>query len=260
MSAIHIILQGKGGVGKSLVAALIAQFLKADGGAANNVFCADTDPVNDTFARYDAFGAKRIKILNSNQNIDSRVFDGLIEKLLEHDGDAVIDNGASTFIPLSAYLVENDVIDLLQSAGRVVYIHTVLTGGQAMDDTMAGLHSLLTSQNAPVVVWENEFFGPVAKDGKTFMDTKMFRENEARIAGIVKIHQRNPDTFGKDVELMVSNKLTFGETMTSPLFTMMPRQRLKTVQRSIYDQLANVLRASEVEEPRAAGKIKAAKG
>lgn len=260
MSAIHIILQGKGGVGKSLVAALIAQHLNADSGAASNVFCADTDPVNDTFARYDAFGAKRIKILNSNQNIDSRVFDGLIEKLLEHDGDAVIDNGASTFIPLSAYLVENHVIDLLQGAGKVVYIHTVLTGGQAMDDTMAGLHSLLTSQNAPVVVWENEFFGPVAKDGKTFVDTKMFRDHEARIAGIVKIHQRNPDTFGKDVELMVSNKLTFGETMTSPLFTIMPRQRLKTVQRSINDQLANVLRVTELEEPRAAGKMKAAKG
>lgn len=261
MSAIHCILQGKGGVGKSLVAALMAQYLNADNGASSNVFCADTDPVNDTFARYDAFGAKRIKILNANKNIDSRVFDGLIENLLEHEGDAVIDNGSSTFVPLSAYLVENNVIELLQNAGKTVYIHTVLTGGQAMDDTMAGVASLLTSQSAPVIVWENEFFGPVAKDGKTFVDTKMYRENEGRIAGIIKLHQRNPDTFGKDVELMVSNKMTFSEAMVSPLFTVMPRQRLKTVQRSINEQLDAAFRVVAAEElPRGAGKVKAARG
>lgn len=262
MSAIHIVLQGKGGVGKSLVAALLAQYLNAGSGAANKVFCADTDPVNDTFARYDAFCAKRIKILNSNKNIDPRVFDGLIEILVEHDGDAVIDNGASTFVPLSAYLVENNVIELLQDAGKTVYIHTVLTGGQAMDDTMAGLSSLLTSQNAPVIVWENEYFGVVAKNDKTFVDTKMYKDNQERIAGIVKLHQRNPDTFGKDVELMVSNKLTFNEAMSSELFTMMPRQRLKTIQRSINEQLDGILRVAVAleEMPLAASKVKVAKG
>lgn len=261
MSAIHIILQGKGGVGKSLVAALLAQYLNADSSVASKVFCADTDPVNDTFARYDAFAAKRIKILNANKNIDSRVFDGLIESLLEHDGDAVIDNGASTFVPLSAYLVENNVIELLQSAGKTVYIHTVLTGGQAMDDTMAGLNSLLTSQNAPIIVWENEYFGVVAKNDKTFVDTRIFKDNQERIAGIIKLHQRNPDTFGKDVELMVSNKLTFDQAMSSDLFTTMPRQRLKMVQRSIFEQLDGVLQvAAAVEVPRVASKVKAAKG
>src|ERR1700675_1723506 len=66
MNAIHIILQGKGGVGKSLVAALLAQYLEGK----SNLFCADTDPVNDTFAKYSAFGAERVKILNADKNID----------------------------------------------------------------------------------------------------------------------------------------------------------------------------------------------
>ena len=77
MSAIHLVLQGKGGVGKSLVAALLAQYLAQDKAAA--LLCADTDPVNDTFARYGAFGAQRVKILNADKNIDARAFDGLIE-------------------------------------------------------------------------------------------------------------------------------------------------------------------------------------
>jgi CO dehydrogenase nickel-insertion accessory protein CooC1 len=70
-------LQGKGGVGKSLLATLLAPYLSADKTAA--LLCADTDLVNDTFARYGAFGAQRIKILNADKNIDARAFDSLIE-------------------------------------------------------------------------------------------------------------------------------------------------------------------------------------
>lgn len=234
MSAIHMVLQGKGGVGKSLVAVLLAQYLKSK---SEGVLCADTDPVNDTFARYQAFGAKRIKILNADKNIDARAFDGLVEAMLEHEGNAVIDNGASTFIPLSSYMKENNVVEMLREAGKTVYIHTVLTGGQAMDDTMIGLNNLLTNQNAPIVVWENEFFGEVAKDGKKFLDSKMYENNKSRIAGLVTLHKRNQDTFGKDLELLVSNNMTFDEAMTSDLFSTMPRQRLKIIQRSMYEQL-----------------------
>ena len=117
MSAIHLVLQGKGGVGKSLVAALLAQYLAQGKAAGQALLCADTDPVNDTFARYGAFGAQRIKILNADKNIDARAFDGLIESVLAHEGNCVIDNGASTFIPLSAYLRENSVVELLQASG-----------------------------------------------------------------------------------------------------------------------------------------------
>ena len=36
-----------------------------------------------------------------------------MERLLTEDGIFVIDNGASTFIPLWSYMVENQVIDIL---------------------------------------------------------------------------------------------------------------------------------------------------
>jgi P-type conjugative transfer protein TrbG len=56
--AIHLTLQGKGGVGKSLVASVLAQYLKEQG---KDVRCIDTDPVNRTFAQYSALGADRLK-------------------------------------------------------------------------------------------------------------------------------------------------------------------------------------------------------
>ena len=51
MSTVHLILQGKGGVGKSFIAALLAQYLQEKGVA---VRCFDADPVNSTLASFPA--------------------------------------------------------------------------------------------------------------------------------------------------------------------------------------------------------------
>src|SRR5687767_9544314 len=95
---VHFILQGKGGVGKSLVAAMLAQYFRARNGSVKPF---DTDPVNDTLSQYKGFETKRINILDEDTNtIDARVFDSLMEDLLSTDAVCVVDNGASTFVPL----------------------------------------------------------------------------------------------------------------------------------------------------------------
>ena len=73
--AVHLSLQGKGGVGKSLISSLLAQFYRA---RRVNAACVDADPVNQTFAQYTALGAKHLQLMEANQ-IDRRRFDGLIE-------------------------------------------------------------------------------------------------------------------------------------------------------------------------------------
>ena len=93
---IHLILQGKGGVGKSMVAAILGQFLRARG---LDVRCIDTDPVNQTLTQYTALHAEHLKLM-SESRIDSRVFDQLMERMLTESATFVVDNGASTFIPL----------------------------------------------------------------------------------------------------------------------------------------------------------------
>ena len=49
MAKIHMILQGKGGVGKSFISSILAQHRIAKG---KNPLCIDTDPVNATFLRF----------------------------------------------------------------------------------------------------------------------------------------------------------------------------------------------------------------
>ncbi len=235
VSTIHLSLQGKGGVGKSLVASILAQYLLNRGKA---VRCIDTDPVNKTLSQYRGLPTEQLKLLREG-GVDQRAFDGLMEQLLtDNSAIFVVDNGASTFIPLWNYILENNVHELLRNARKRLYVHTVITGGQALFDTLNGFGQLAestTEQN--IIVWVNEYFGRVERDGKQFADMKVFQDNEHRVFGTVGIPKRNQDTFGRDLEEMISRKLTFSEAIRDADFSIMTKQRLKVIERDLFDQL-----------------------
>ena len=233
--AIHLTLQGKGGVGKSLVASLLAQYFR-DGG--RDVRCIDTDPVNRTFAQYAALRADRLNLRDEHNRIDQRAFDTLMERFLNEDATFVVDNGASTFLPLWHYLLENNALDYLNKNGRRVYVHTVITGGQALLDTLNGFHELAqTTSGRNIVIWVNEYFGRVEADGKKFSEMAAYRENAEKVCGAVIFSKRNQDTFGRDIEDMIAAKLTFREAINEGKLPIMAKQRLKIVQRDLFDQL-----------------------
>jgi shikimate kinase len=231
---VNLVLQGKGGVGKSLVASILAQFYRANGHA---VKCIDTDPVNQTFSQYAGIGAQHLKLMDGNQ-VDRRRFDDLIEEIMATDESFVIDNGSATFIPLWHYMIENSVIGVLKEAKRRLLINTVLTGGQALADTVTGFKSLAeTCDSRNVIVWINEYFGLVQRDGKKFVDMAAYREHQDKVAGMVVLHKRSPDTFGRDIEEMIIRKLTFDEVLQAGGLTLMSKQRLRMVQTQTFSQL-----------------------
>jgi len=237
-NSVHFTLQGKGGVGKSLVSAVLAQYLKTlDGVSVKSV---DTDPVNQTLVNYKALNAMHVNLLNGSK-IDERNFDSLMERLMTEEGPFVVDNGAASFVALSNYMIENDVISMLEESGHSVYLHTVITGGQALNDTLVGLDKLgdqVASKN--LVIWLNEFFGDIEANGKTFTEFKVYQKHMDKIRGIIRIAKRNQDTFGKDMELMAAKKLTFAEVLDGTDFALMAKQRIKTVQKDLFGQLEKV--------------------
>ena len=235
MRTVNITLQGKGGVGKSFVASLLSQHHQQKG---RSVVCIDTDPVNNTLAGYAAFGARRLRIADGSK-VSERNFDQMMEWILGEDADFVIDNGASCFLPLSNYLVENGAVPMIVEAGKAVVVHTVITGGQALIDTLHGLDQLARQMPEPakIVVWLNEYFGDIEKDGKSFEEMAVYQAHQHRVAGVVRLPRQNPDTFGKDLEAMLDRKLTFGEVKASAEFSLMAKQRLTMIGRSIFQQM-----------------------
>jgi hypothetical protein len=247
MGTIHMTMQGKGGVGKTFVAALIAQFLsdKAEEGALP-LKLIDTDPVNCTFTQYRAWPVEQLRIQDEGSTrINERHFDALMENLLTQDADFVIDNGAASFVPLSNYFIENDAIRMLIDAGHRVCVHAVITGGQGLDDTVNGFIQLAKQlpDGADLYVWLNPYFGKIEHQGKTFQAMAAYKNHKDRIRAIIEIPAQSSDTFGADMRDMLEKKLTFNEAVASDQFSIMSRQRLSMVRKVVYERLANALAA-----------------
>ncbi len=237
MATINLILQGKGGVGKSFVASVMAQYLLHNGTVPA---CFDTDPVNASFAEYEAFEAKMLDIMDEEM-IDPVRFDSLIEPVLDLPADAqvVVDNGASTFLPLVAYLNQNGVVPFLKENGHTVRLHSVVTGGPAKRDTLSGLNTLLKNfAGVPLVIWLNPFFGPIVRtEGKSFEDFPIYRDNIQNFESVIRLPDKSKSMFGNDLERLLSARMTFEEARNSSKFGVMQRQRLRMMWAEIKAEL-----------------------
>ncbi|MBX3328435.1 MAG: conjugal transfer protein TraL [Nitrospira sp. HN-bin3] len=238
MALIHLVLQGKGGVGKSMIASFIAQYKLSKG---KLPLCLDTDPVNASFEAYKSLKVQHLTIMQGDE-IDPRSFDHLIELVARTKVDVVIDNGASTFVPLSAYLLTNHIPNLLRDMSHQLVVHTVVTGGQASSDTINGFAQLVKQFPADVqfIVWLNPYWGPIELKGKTFEEMKAYLENKDRVAAIIRLPDLKKETFGRDLSNMLQNHLTFDEAVASPAIMIMERQRLSIIKKQLFEQFSAV--------------------
>lgn len=235
MAKVHLILQGKGGVGKSMIAAMLAQYKQSKG---ITPLCIDTDPVNATFEGYKSLKVKRINIME-NDEINTRNFDALVELIAKADGDVIVDNGASSFVPLSHYLISNQVPELLQEMGHELVVHTVVTGGQALLDTVSGFAQLITQfpAESTFIVWLNGYWGPIENEGKAFEQMKAYTNNKERVAAIVKVPEMRQNTDGRDFSDMLQARKTFDEALADKSIEVMVRQRLTIVRKKMFAEL-----------------------
>jgi len=236
MATIHMVLQGKGGVGKSMLATMLAQYKTCKGQAP---VCIDTDPVNATFYGFKSLNVQRLDVLDEDKNVDASKFDDLIELISETTNDVIIDNGASSFIPLSSYLVANDIASVFEDMGHQLFVHTVITGGQAMPDTLGGFDALVRQfpNECAFVVWLNPYWGKVQYEGLSFEEMSIYKNNADRVIKLVEIPSLTPETFGRDFSDMLKSRRTFDEVISDKSLKIMPRQRLKIIQSKIFDEL-----------------------
>ena len=238
MAKIHMILQGKGGVGKSFIASTLAQHKLAKG---KKLICVDTDPVNATFHGFKKLNVRKINVMSGDE-IDPRKFDDLIELISKSESDVIIDNGASTFVPMSHYLISNQIPALLPDMGHELVIHTVITGSQALLDTLTGFANLIESfpKETLFVVWLNPYWGEIEMDGKRFEEMKTYLDNKSRVSAIIRIPNDKADTFGKDLSEILQSKLTFSEALESKSLPIMVRQRLNIIRKQLFTNIENV--------------------
>ena len=165
-----------------------------------------------------------------------------MEEILEIDDDGtqvVIDNGSTTFVPLLAYMVENDVVPMLVEAGHKVLIHVVLVGGQGLKDTANNFAAVTRHfPGTPVVLWMNPWFGNLTANGKAFEESDIVTSNADSIHGTVALPLLKRETFGKDIEVMLRQRKTFAEVAGDPEYPVMARQRLQVFKSRIFNVIS----------------------
>lgn len=237
MAKIHMILQGKGGVGKSMIAATVAQYKIHKG---QQPLCIDTDPVNATFKGYQVLNVRQLNIMEGDE-INTRHFDSLVELIASTKDDVIIDNGASSFVPLSHYLISNEAPALLRDMGHDLVVHTVITGGQALLDTVSGFAQLANQfpDECLFIVWLNPYWGAIEHEGKRFEQMKSYQNKRDRVSAVIQIPALKEETYGRDFAEMLQARLTFTEALAMESLTIMTRQRLKLIRQQLYAQLDN---------------------
>lgn len=235
MAKIHFVLQGKGGVGKSFVASMLYQYYLEKGLTVSGF---DTDPVNRSFAGYKSFkNITEIDIMDGN-SIDTGRFDELIELIYRKQDNehVVIDNGAVTFIPLCDYMAENKGFQQLEDLGHEIFMHVVITGGQALADTLDGFQSLIDNFQKPVVVWLNPYYGEIAVAGQKFEEFDIFEDYRDFILAVIQIPFYPSATLRKNMEELLAMRQTFNAFINGSSW-LMQRTRIQRYWREVIAEI-----------------------
>lgn len=237
---LNISLQGKGGVGKSYISALLMQYIQDK---KRNIVGVDTDPNNATLKSILSLDVMSLELIQDNQ-ISVAKFDDLTMYLLElKDKDVVIDVGATTFLPLVNYLLESDIINLILSNQYNIVLHIPVVGGEAMPDTLNGLEQLIGAfkTSCTYIVYANEYFGKLTdKDGKSFEEMEAYIKNKKHIHGLVYL-PKNPELITLAIQKMKKANATFDGVLEDESFNILEKSRIGIVKNDIWTKLDLVL-------------------
>lgn len=235
MATIHFSLQGKGGVGKSFLAAMLSMYYR-DKNIPVQIF--DTDPINATLFGFQNLGAQQFEIMKKD-DVDKRKFDQLFSSIFNTTEDVILDVGSNGFVPLCSYIISNRLIPMLTSQGHRITIHTSIVGGQNLKHTVNGFDALCSQfpNETTFVIWLNPFWGEIMFDGKPFEKLKVYEKHKHRISAIIHIPDWDQNMHGKDLADMLEYQITFKQALESDRFGIFEKQRLRIVQDEIFQAI-----------------------
>jgi hypothetical protein len=237
---VHVVLNSKGGIGKSFVASLLGQWLRDHG---RPVVCLDTDRLNASLSDVKALQAEAVPVIDDEGVVDIDAIDGIVDRLAKEEANFVIDSGSTSFAPLGRHLVTEGVADILGQHGKRMIAHAIVSGGSEFGHTVRGLDAMAKQFPASVgiVVWLNEHHGSIGDAEHQFESFPVYQKHKDRFLGVVRLAKLNPTTYGKNLAAMIGRGQTFSEAREDASLFIQTRQRLVEIQRPIWAQIGAVL-------------------
>ena len=159
--------------------------------------------------------------------------------------DVVVDIGAASYVEVSSYWQEHELVDLFPQEGKQLWLHFVVVGGPSLGASMRGIAdqaALSIESNVNVCIWENEYFGPVVIDGVPFSQTGVVDKHWGHIV----LKQRGR-LFVAALEKMINEGHSFADAIESSN-SVLARTRLQRLRDDIWEQLALVFKRDEKKD------------
>jgi len=228
MSTIHFIGGEKGGVGKSVVARLCAQYCID---RSIPFVAADADGSHGALMRFYADYTRPIDLATFEST------DAILSLATESDRRVVVDLPAQSDRPLAAWILEGGILDLAAESGvRVVFWHVVDDG----KDAVTTLDRLLAryGEAAKYCVVKNLGRG---KDFSFFERSPTFATDARLGAAVIEL----PELHGPVMQKIDRLDASFWSAVNGPAngasaFTRMDRQRVKVWLNAGFDQLSKL--------------------
>lgn len=229
MANIHFIGGEKGGVGKSLVARVLAQYFIDS----NIPFLGfDTDRSHGALMRFYSGYASPVVVDRAE------AFDAIIEAAVtQPDRRVLVDLAAQTHEPLSKWMDEGGVFDLAAEGGFTIYYWHVMDAGKDSVDLLAKLLDRFGDRVRYILVL-NQLRGD---DFSIFKKSAVETQAQALGARVISIRRLNEGAIQK-IDATSSSfwaaKNTSGTEHAG--LGMMDRQRVKTWLRSAYQEIESL--------------------
>ena len=227
VSKIHLIGGEKGGVGKSMMARLLAQYC-IDHELPFVGF--DSDRSHGTFSRFYADYASPIQV-------DSyEALDRIVESAVEQPGRRIIvDLAAQTHEPLVKWMDESGVLDMADLSGIAIHYWHVMDSGRDSVDLLTRLLDRF-GQRVRYVVVKNELrgddFGQLDRSGQLDRAKGL----GAKVVSLKKLHDAVVQKIdARNASFWQAKNLT---TIDGPGLGLMERQRLKLWLGNAFDEIA----------------------
>lgn len=246
---LNIVMQAKGGAGKTVTAFIFAQYLRDCLGQENCAFV-DIDFLHGSFSRFKSLDVAYVNTTVVNEYTKEAMTDGTIinavfEAMINIPQAILMDTASSNYIALTSYLEVNDVLEIFHEEDEIkrdVIIHVPLNGGSDFSFCVQELNVLFeTFKNAKFVVWLNNYGGKL--DRQDFKETKIARqlERSGRFLGSVVVptlEQNQKDIFN----LMLLKKLIFDEVELDSCIntSVLKKRQIKKLQEYFYSQLDDI--------------------
>jgi len=233
-----LILQEKGGVGKSYFAKMLMLLLLKDEKAFKIRDCDNASLSLSKFVskvlgklgnRKKLIDAEAIDFLNEKQKIDRSKFDIFLEELANDEKDTIVDFGAATSEQFLYYAAENKgIVDDLSAMGISIFV--VASGDTTWQDCFAYIKKIEAAGLMPIVrIVANEVQGGVGD--KTV--SQLLQDLGLNPITLPRLGDQG-DTASQEWQDFLINGLTFDEIRGLPL---MRRRRVTNYLESIFEQI-----------------------